>query len=150
MTRSYRVRLEGYLFPEAHAFDEDADADAVTRTFLDHFQEIYEKYAHDFEDSDMSIHELIALASMVQYGASTARGHEDHRRRRSPEPPAGGGARCSGPRAVCYALYDDLDRSDSESWKACEASTDIDSPLQHLSERGAADSVRSSTRANRP
>ncbi len=122
----YRVRLEGYLFPETYAFDEDADADAVTRTFLDHFQEIYEKYAHDFEDSDMSIHELITLASIVQYEASTA---EDMKTiagvfyNRLQE-----GMPLQSTVTVCYALYDDLDRSDSESWKACEASTDIDSP----------------------
>ena len=124
--KDYRVRLEGYLFPETYAFDEDADADAVTRTFLDHFQEIYEKYAHDFEDSDMSIHELITLASIVQYEASTA---EDMKTiagvfyNRLQE-----GMPLQSTVTVCYALYDDLDRSDSESWKACEASTDIDSP----------------------
>ena len=28
----YRVRLEGYQFPETYAFDEDADADAVRRS----------------------------------------------------------------------------------------------------------------------
>ena len=103
----YRVRLEGYLFPETYAFDEDADADAVTRTFLDHFQEIYEKYAHDFEDSDMSIHELITLASIVQYEASTA---EDMKAiagvfyNRLQE-----GMPLQSTVTVCYALYDDLD-----------------------------------------
>ena len=107
--KDYRVRLEGYLFP-----------------CIDHFQEIYEKSAHDYEDSDMSIHELITLASIVQYEASTA---EDMKTiagvfyNRLQE-----GMPLQSTVTVCYALYDDLDRSDSESWKACEASTDIDSP----------------------
>lgn len=123
---AYRIRLEGYLFPETYAFDEDADADAVTRTFLDHFQEIYDKYTQDFADSDMSVHQLITLASIVQYEASS---EADMRaiagvfyNRLAQNMPL------QSTVTVCYALYDDLDRSDSESWRACEASTDIDSP----------------------
>ena len=68
----YRVRLEGYLFPETYAFDKDATADEVTRTFLDHFAEIYAKYEEDINASDYSLHELITLASIVQYEAATS------------------------------------------------------------------------------
>ena len=37
---------------------------------------------------------------------------------------------------VCYALYDDLDRNDEDSWKTCEASTDIDSPYNTYLHKG--------------
>ncbi|MEI3146705.1 MAG: endolytic transglycosylase MltG [Merdibacter sp.] len=84
----------------------------------------------------MSIHELITLASIVQYEASTA---EDMKTiagvfyNRLQE-----GMPLQSTVTVCYALYDDLDRSDSESWRACEASTDIDSPYNtYLNERAA-------------
>ena len=74
----------------------------------------------------MSLHELITLASIVQYEAATS---EDMQRiagvfynRLKADMPL------QSTVTVCYALYDDLDRSDTDSWKACEASTDIDSP----------------------
>ncbi len=122
----YRVRLEGYLFPETYAFDKDATADEVTRTFLDHFAEVYAKYEEDINASDYSLHELITLASIVQYEAATS---EDmqliagvfYNRLNSDMP-------LQSTVTVCYALYDDLDRNDEDSWRTCEASTDIDSP----------------------
>ncbi len=123
---AYRVKLEGYLFPETYAFDKDATEDEITRTFLDHFETIYEKYKADIDSSELSLHELITLASIVQYEAATS---EDMQRiagvfynRLKADMPL------QSTVTVCYALYDDLDRSDTDSWKACEASTDIDSP----------------------
>ena len=55
----YRVKLEGYLFPETYAFDKDATADEVTRTFLDHFSEIYDKYEEDIKKSDYSLQKFL-------------------------------------------------------------------------------------------
>lgn len=122
----YKVKLEGYLFPETYAFDKDADADAITRTFLDHFQTIYAKYEKQFEQSELSVHEVVALASVVQYESASK---EDMKsiagvffNRLAQDMPL------QSTVTVCYALYDDLDRDDTESWKKCESSTDIDSP----------------------
>ena len=88
--------------------------------------EIYAKYEEDINASDYSLHELITLASIVQYEAATS---EDmqliagvfYNRLNSDMP-------LQSTVTVCYALYDDLDRNDEDSWRTCEASTDIDSP----------------------
>lgn len=123
---AYRVKLEGYLFPETYSFDKDASADEVTRTFLDHFADIYAKYEQDINSSGQSLHELITLASIVQYEASAASDMQMiagvfYNRLESGMP-------LQSTVTVCYALYDDLDRSDEDSWRTCEASTDVDSP----------------------
>ncbi len=123
---AYRVKIEGYLFPETYAFDKEATADEITRTFLDHFTEIYQKYETDIKNSDYTLQELITLASIIQYESATS---EDmqliagvfYNRLNSDMP-------LQSTVTVCYALYDDLDRTDEDSWRTCEASTDIDSP----------------------
>ncbi|WP_075876353.1 endolytic transglycosylase MltG [Merdibacter massiliensis] len=130
----YRVKLEGYLFPETYAFDKDATADEVTRTFLDHFSEIYDKYEEDIKKSDYSLQEILTLASIVQYESATS---EDMKMiagvfyNRLKE-----GMPLQSTVTVCYALYDDLDRNDEDSWKTCEASTDIDSPYNTYLHKG--------------
>lgn len=60
------------MFPETYAFDKDATGDEITRTFLDHFETIYEKYKADIDSSELSLHKLITLASIVQYEAATS------------------------------------------------------------------------------
>ncbi len=124
--KEYRVKLEGYLFPETYAFNKTATADDVTRTFLDQFADIYQKYETDMKASDYSLQEIITLASIVQYESATS---EDMKmiagvfyNRLNADMPL------QSTVTVCYALYDDLDRSDKDSWRTCESSTDIDSP----------------------
>ena len=59
------------MFPETYTFAKDADEKEITKTFLDHFQKIYQKYEKDIVSSKFTMHEILTLASMVQYEAST-------------------------------------------------------------------------------
>lgn len=115
-----RVKLEGYLFPETYTFAKDADAKAITETFLDHFQNIYKKYEKDIKASKLSLHDIIKLASMVQYEASTEKdmqlvaGVFFNRLAK--------GMKLQSSVTVCYSLYDNL-----TSGEDCEVNPDIDS-----------------------
>lgn len=59
--------LEGYLAPDSYEFYTYTDYDEVTRVLLDQSLVIFNKYKDDFEDSDLSIHEVYTLASMCQW-----------------------------------------------------------------------------------
>lgn len=116
-----RVKLEGYLFPETYTFSKDADAKAITKIFLDHFQGVYDKNKAAIEQSGMSLHDIITLASIVQYEASTP---EDMKmiagvffNRMKENMNLGSSV------TVCYAMYDKLTGPDD-----CEVNTNIDSP----------------------
>lgn len=124
-----RVKLEGYLFPETYTFAKDADAKEITSTFLDHFQSIYDKHKKDIDQSNMSIHELMTLASIVQYEASKP---EDMKliagvfyNRLNQD------MKLDSSVTVCYAMYDKL--SDPED---CEVNTNIDSPYNTYVHKG--------------
>jgi UPF0755 protein len=118
-----RCLLEGYLFPNTYNFFPDTDADTITRTLLNGQLTIYERYQDDMEASDLSIHQIYTLASIVQYEASTsedmAKVAQVFYNRLAIDMPLQSSV------TVCYAL--DLDR-DTDDWKACEVNSDIDSP----------------------
>lgn len=115
-----KVLLEGYLFPETYSFIVDTDVDEVTRRILDHTEAIYKKYEKDFNTSSYSTHELMTLASIVQFESGRK---EDmkyissvfHNRLNS-------GMKLQSSVTVCYAIYDYSD------WKACEYYAEVDSP----------------------
>lgn len=124
-----RVKLEGYLFPETYTFAKDADAKEITKIFLDHFQSVYTKYESDIKNSGMSIHDVITLASIVQYEASKP---EDMKmiagvffNRLNSDMTLGSSV------TICYAMYDKLnDPAD------CEVNTNIDSPYNTYLHKG--------------
>lgn len=126
LNSQYRIKLEGYLFPETYSIPFDATASEITYIFLDHFESIYKDLKPQMEKSDLSVHEIITLASVVQYEASSEKdmklvaGVFFNRLKE--------GMKLGSSVTVCYALYDDLDKSDPDSWKDCEAKYDIDSP----------------------
>lgn len=117
----YRIKLEGFLFPETYTFKKDATAKEITKTFLDHFQTIYDTYETEINNSELNIHEIITLASVVQYEASSKQDMDMiagvFYNRLAADMPLQSSV------TVCYALYDDLTSSDD-----CEIQTDIDSP----------------------
>ncbi|MDO4467444.1 MAG: endolytic transglycosylase MltG [Bacillota bacterium] len=125
----YKVKLEGYLFPNTYEFKKDATIDEITRTFLDHFDTIYEKYESKFKASKYTIHELVTLASVVQFESSSAD---------SMKTIAGvfynrlnDGMMLQSSVTVCYALYDDFnDPMD------CEVETNINSPYNTYLHKG--------------
>lgn len=120
LNSEYRIKLEGYLYPETYYFMKDTTPEDVTYTFLNHFALEYEEIRDDVEASDMSLHEIITLASVVQYESSSK---EDM------EMVAGvfynrleKGQKLESSVTVCYSLYE------FEDWLECEKSSDIDSP----------------------
>lgn len=126
---NYKIKLEGYLFPDTYSFDEDATIDEITRTFLNRFQEVYNKYASDIKKSGYSLQEILSLASVVQYEASSISDMEKiagvfYNRLDQ-------GMRLDSSVTVCYALYDDLENATD-----CEVQTDIDSPYNTYLNQG--------------
>ncbi len=117
-----RYLLEGYLMPNTYNFKPETTADAVTRRFLDQFSNVFARYQDDIASSQYSIHELITLASIVQYEASDA---EDmaliagvfYNRMEI-------GMALQSSVTVCYAI--DMEKDDD--WKNCETNPNYDSP----------------------
>jgi len=119
LNNDYRIKLEGYLYPETYYFMKETTPEDVTTTFLNHFAQEYEKIRKDVEASEMSLHEIITLASIVQYESASK---EDM------EMVAGVfynrlaiGQKLESSVTVCYSLYE------FDSWLDCEKSSDIDS-----------------------
>ena len=117
---NYKVKLEGYLFPETYFFDEDATIDEITRTLLNGFDSIYQQYKTEFDNSEYTIHELVSLASVVQFESGSpaemptiAQVFYNRLNQQM---------RLESSVTVCYALYDDF--NDPQD---CEVQTDIES-----------------------
>lgn len=116
-----RVKLEGYLYPETYHFALDASKEEITETFLDQFAKVYDELKTDIKASSMSMHDIITLASMVQYESKT----EDDmylisgvfQNRLAIDMTLGSSV------TICYALYDDYKNAED-----CEVNSTIDSP----------------------
>lgn len=65
--------LEGYLFPDTYAFsNKSIDVKTIFEKMLDNMEDKLDSYKEDIENNDLSIHELITLASIVELeGASS-------------------------------------------------------------------------------
>lgn len=114
------VKLEGYLAPETYQFYIDATSKEVTERLLSQSETIYLKHKEAFDASELSIHEVYSLASIIQFEAARP---EDYGLVASVflnrlEVPM----RLEASVTVCYALYD------YETWQECETNIDIDSP----------------------
>lgn len=121
LNSEYRVGLEGYLFPETYNFNKKTTGEEITIRMLDEFNRIYNKYKDQFDKSGKSVHEIITMASIIQY---EAREKNDMYKisgvfanRLNIDMPLQSSV------TVCYALYDQLN-----SWEDCESNPDIDSP----------------------
>lgn len=121
LNNQYRVKLEGYLFPETYYFKKDTTPEEVTAVFLDQFAIEYEKIKDDVKNSGMSMHDIMTLASIVQYESATKEDMEKvagvfynrlaiHQKLESSV-------------TVCYSLYE------FDSWLDCEQQAHVvDSP----------------------
>jgi UPF0755 protein len=108
-----RILLEGYLSPNTYEFFVDTTVDAVTRTLLNETQRIYTTHKTAFDQSKRTIHDIIVMASIVEFEASK---FEDMRK------VAGVfynrlniNMRLQSSVTVCYALYE------FEDWRDCES-----------------------------
>lgn len=116
-----KVKLEGYLFPETYYLDKDMSLDKVTRMFLDQFNSVYQKYKTQFDQSEMSVEEIVTLASIIQFESDSTDSMKSisgvfYNRLEQ-------GMKLQSSVTVCYALYEDF--SDAQ---ACETQIDVDSP----------------------
>lgn len=114
------VKLEGYLAPQTYEFYRDASVEDITEKILDYSEQIYQENINSFNNSSLTIHEIITLSSMVQFEAKEI---EDFRLVASVflnrlELPM----RLESSVTICYALYE------YDSWQDCEQNTLIDSP----------------------
>lgn len=114
------VSLEGYLYPETYFFYRETTARDVTMRFLDEFDRNYQMFKGQLAESNMSFHDLIALASVVQFES----GHPDDMKLIAGifENRLRDGYRLQSSVTVCYALYE------YDSWLDCEQNYQVESP----------------------
>ena len=117
-----RYKLEGYLAPNTYIFFQDTTAQEVTEKLLDQSLAIYNELEPQFKKSDLSIHEIYTLASIVQYESSKV---DDMYKiagvfynRMAIDMPLQSSV------TVCYAI--DIEREDD--WMNCETNSNFDSP----------------------
>lgn len=121
LNNEYRVKLEGYLYPETYSFNIHSTAEEITYRFLDHFDSQYQMIKKELKNSPFdSVHELITFASVVQYESKSKEDMQMiaqvflNRMNK--------GMNLGSSVTVCYAIYDYTD------WKDCESRVDIESP----------------------
>lgn len=128
LNSQYRVKLEGYLFPETYSISKKATPEEVTYTFLDHFDSVYQKLKKTFKKTNLSVHDIVILSSVVQYESKSV---EDMKNiagvffnRLNINMPLQSSV------TVCYAMYD------YNSWEECEINTTIQSPYNTYQNSG--------------
>lgn len=120
LNENYRIKLEGYLFPETYSFQKGSKKEDITEIFLNHFDTIYNKYKSDIKASGMSVHQVVTFASIIQYEAKleadmyTIAGV--FKNRLDTNMTLGSSV------TICYALYE-YDKPED-----CETNVGIDSP----------------------
>lgn len=68
---SIYYKLEGYLFPDTYRFNsKDVTVDEIFNKMIEEMASVLEPYRKDIENSSLSIHEILSLASMVEKEAS--------------------------------------------------------------------------------
>jgi UPF0755 protein len=65
-----RVKLEGYLLPETIFINPAWDLKQITQRILEQTEKVYTDNQAIFDASDLSVHQLFTLASIVQFEAS--------------------------------------------------------------------------------
>lgn len=64
--------LEGYLFPETYIVYDDSTVKEIFQKMLNHTSKILSKYQAQIEESDLSVHEIVTLASIIELEASSS------------------------------------------------------------------------------
>ena len=68
--KDIRYALEGYLFPSTYELkDKDVDSKYIILKMLDQMKVVLEPYKEQIEESNYSVHELLSMASLVEYEA---------------------------------------------------------------------------------
>lgn len=70
--------LEGYLFPDTYALqNKDVTVEEIFEKMLDKMEEVLEAYREDIEKSDLNVHEILTLASIVEMESVNTEDRED-------------------------------------------------------------------------
>ena len=117
-----RICLEGYLAPNTYIFFQDTTAEEVTEKILDQTLVNYKEVENDIKKSDMTVHQIFTLASIVQYESGKVSEMANiagvfANRLRIDMP-------LQSSVTVCYAI--DVNKDDD--WMACEVNSEFDSP----------------------
>lgn len=64
--------LEGYLFPDTYNFKKDVDVKTILETMLDRMEEKLEPYKPEIQSTNISVHKLLTVASIVELESSNA------------------------------------------------------------------------------
>lgn len=62
--------LEGYLFPDTYSVSKNSSVEEIFGLMLDKTNEVLSKYKEDIKNSDLSVHEILTLASIVELEAN--------------------------------------------------------------------------------
>lgn len=120
LSEDVEVLLEGYLAPNTYEFYKDASIQDITKRLLDQSEQFYLNNKALFDASNLSIHEVFNLSSIVQ---SEAAHLEDMKNvasvffNRLALP-----MRLESSVTVCYAL------GEYNNWQECERNVSIQSP----------------------
>lgn len=64
--------LEGYLFPDTYKFsNKDVTVKEIFEKMLNRMSEVLKEYSSDIEKSNLSVHEILTLASMIEKEGKT-------------------------------------------------------------------------------
>ena len=59
--------LEGYLFPDTYALqNKDVTVEEIFEKMLDKMEDVLDDYKEEIEDSELNVHEILTLASIVE------------------------------------------------------------------------------------
>lgn len=117
---AYPVKLEGYLYPETYYFYRETTPQEVTHRFLEQFNLHYLELKDQFEASSYSVHEIVTLASLIQFESGTLdemkliAGVFENRMQQ--------GILLQASATICYGMYE------FDTIAECEANPEYDSP----------------------
>lgn len=70
--------LEGYLFPDTYALqNKNVTVEEIFEKMLDKMEDVLDEYKDEIEESSLSVHEILALASIVEMESVNAEDRED-------------------------------------------------------------------------
>ena len=70
--------LEGYLFPDTYALkNKDVTVEEIFEKMLDKMEDVLEEYKDEINESDLNIHEILTLASIVEMESVNTEDRED-------------------------------------------------------------------------
>jgi len=70
--------LEGYLFPDTYALkNKDVTVEEIFEKMLDKMEDVLEAYKEEIKESDLTVHEILTLASIVEMESVNTEDRED-------------------------------------------------------------------------